>query len=214
MMRSPDAPAEAPANSSAASPSSGLGLAQSLSVTDWLNQGSQAVQSAISAIDSSEAATDEQRFLRFVMAGSETALLPLESIHEVSQIPSRGILPVPEMPDAVLGIANCRGAILWMVDLATFLGLNIPTSSTETASILPQKSLSLHTITVHAAGQSIGLVVPAVMDIEAHDTQSLQSPNAELFPAHLVPFLAGYLDRTCSPVLSAEALIENLQMQR
>lgn len=213
MMRSPDVPAEA--NSSTASLSSGLGLAQSLSVTDWLNQGSQAVQSAISAIDSSDSATDEQRFLRFVVAGSETALLPLESIHEVSKIPSRGILPVPEMSDSVLGIANCRGAILWMVDMATLLGLaNSSAPSTPESSILPQKSLSLHTITVHAAGQSLGLVVPAVMDIEAHDAQSLQLPNAELFPAHLVPFLAGYLDRTCSPVLSAEALIENLQMQR
>lgn len=198
---------------------------QSLSLTDWMNQGT-GVSSSNSASQTLGAAgtyaiaspaiaspVDAQRFLRFSLNEATTALLPLDSIQEVSQIPYRGLLPVPEMPDAVLGVASCRGAIVWLVELAKLIGV---VAQPESSGLEPSRQLAsflLQTITIHAEGQSLGLVVPGVMDIEHHDAQSLRPPHADLFPAHLVPFLAGYLDESCSPVLSASALIETLQMQ-
>ncbi|NJM56978.1 MAG: chemotaxis protein CheW [Synechococcales cyanobacterium RU_4_20] len=193
---------------------------QSLSLTDWMNQGTGVASSnsvsrtlGVAGTHAIANPVDAQRFLRFSLNEATTALLPLDSIQEVSQIPYRGLLPVPEMPDAVLGVASCRGAIVWLVELAKLIGV---VAQPEFSGLEPSRQLAsflLQTITIHAEGQSLGLVVPCVMDIEHHDAQSLRPPHADLFPAHLVPFLAGYLDESCSPVLSASALIETLQMQ-
>ena len=181
---------------------------------NWLNQGNDTGQnhSANAAVPTVE----EQRLLRFSLQGNESALLPLDSIQEVLQVPKRGLLRVPGMPRSILGVSNCRGSILWMVDLALLLGLETaPTASAaQPWQALNRAQQSLNTITIQAAGESLGLVVPKVMDIETHANNQIQPPSADLFSSQLLPFLAGYLTRSCSPVFSASALIEHLQLQR
>lgn len=183
-------------------------------LTTWLNQG--IASNPKGNADTAIAAVEEQRLLRFSLQGDESALLPLDSIQEVLQVPKRGLLRVPGMPRAILGVSNCRGSILWMVDLALLLGLETaPTASAaQPWQALNRAQQSLNTITIQAAGESLGLVVPKVMDIETHVTSQIQLPSADLFSSQLLPFLAGYLTRSCSPVFSANALIEHLQLQR
>ncbi len=180
----------------------------------WLNQGNSDSQG--SNTNPVAAAVEEQRLLRFYLQGNESALLPISSIQEVLQVPKLGLLRVPGMPRSILGVSNCRGSILWMVDLALLLGLETaPTSSAaQPWQALNRAQQSLNIITIQAAGESLGLVVPKVMDIETHATQQIQPPSADLFSSQLLPFLAGYLTRSCSPVFSASALIEHLQLQR
>ncbi len=180
-------------------------------LASWLNQGETTGPSA--AQNQPPQAIEEQRLLRFSLQGSESALLPLSSIQEVLQVPKQGLLPVPAMPPSILGVSNCRGSILWMVDLPLLLGLE-STSASQSWPAVGRAQQSLNIITIQAAGESLGLVVPKVMDIETHATRQIQPPSADLFSSQLLPFLAGYLTQSCSPVFSASALIEHLQLQR
>jgi positive phototaxis protein PixI len=208
------------ANKAIAAPASpGMAPSDSFAagLMDWLNQGPGPDPGQGFVPVTPEAAIAELRLLRFQLQGNETALLPLGSIQEVLQVPKQGLLRVPGMATSVLGVASSRGAILWMVDLALLLGLE----ASPKAAIAPQpwqplnrSQQSLSTITIQAAGESLGLVVPQVMDIETHAATLIQPPSADLFSSQLMPFLEGYLTRSCSPVLSASALIEHLQLQR
>ena len=185
------------------------GSATQQAIQAWLSQGS----STSAAAPVQEEAIEERRFLRFALGeatDAETALLPLDSIQEVSQISQQALLPVPGVPNAVLGVANCRGTILWLVELTQLLGQ--PSLAQTREAHRPSAIHFFHTLTIQAGEQRIGLVVPRVMDIESFDAKAFRAPTADLFPSYLLPFLAGYLQR--SPVLSASALLENLQMQR
>jgi purine-binding chemotaxis protein CheW len=44
----------------------------------------------------------------------------IDHVQEVLEV--RGITPVPKVPDFILGIMNCRGKILTIVDLAVVIG--------------------------------------------------------------------------------------------
>lgn len=198
----------------AAAPSNPSELAASAAVlTDWLSQGA-AIAPAPSAVTPA-IPVDERRLLRFALQADDTALLPLASIQEVLQIPKRGVLRVPEMASPILGVSNCRGAILWLVDLALLLGREMLAHENQGTSWQPleRNQQCFSTITICAAGQSVGLVVPQLMDIETHDAKQIQPPNGDLFASDLVPFLAGYLADSRSPILSASALIEQLRFR-
>jgi positive phototaxis protein PixI len=178
----------------------------------WLAQGDQ-TSSGSSGSQLSEPPETVVRFLRFYFSSQDMALLPLRQIQEVMQVPSQSVIPVPEMPESVLGICQGRGTVLWLIDLGTLLGF--PTCSLQgyyapESGLVSQSSL-LTTLALHAEGEQLGLVVPAVVDIEDHAAQQIQPLESQLFPSHLLPFLEGYLPRSCSPILSARAVVEALQ---
>ncbi len=180
----------------------------------WLAQGGQQSAGA-SGLQSPEPSETLIRFLRFYFSPQDTALLPLRHIQEVMQVPVQGIIPVPEMPESVLGICQGRGTVLWLVDLGRLLGF--PQSPLQgyaalEGGLVSQPSM-LTTLTLQVEGQQMGLVVPAVVDIEDHASQQIRPLESQLFPEHLRPFLDGYLTRSCSPVLSPRALLETLQCQ-
>lgn len=202
----------------------------SISVADWLSQGAKAQTAP--AITTTLERQSLAKFLRFYFSPEDTALLPLKNVKEVLNIPLMGILPVPHMPDCLIGIYNYRGEILWLVDLGAQLGF-VPstefiqgmTSPTElaikTTTALAAKGVTLTnelpTLTViilHDEDKYIGIVVPKVVDIEMHDLQEMQYPSEDLFSPNILPFLKGYLIRSSSPVLDINALIKDSQLQR
>ena len=203
----------------------------SLSVADWLSQGVKAPAPTMTT--EREPQSDLAKFLRFYFSSEDTALLPLKNVKEVLNIPLMGILPVPHMPDCLIGIYNYRGEIVWLVDLGAQLGF-VPstefiqgmTSPTElaiktTTALAAKKGVTLTnelpTLTViilHDEDKYIGIVVPKVVDIEMHDLQEMQYPSEDLFSPNILPFLKGYLIRSSSPVLDIDALIKDSQLQR
>lgn len=202
----------------------------SLSVADWLSQGVKA-QSSLTITAASEQQSDLAKFLRFYFSPEDTALLPLKNVKEVLNIPLMGILPVPHMPDCLIGIYNYRGEILWLVDLGVQLGfvpstefiqgMNSPNELAIQTTTVAAKGVTLTnelpTLTViilHNDDKYIGIVVPKVVDIEMHDLQEMQYPSEDLFSPNILPFLKGYLIRSSSPVLDVNALIEDSQLQQ
>ena len=139
-----------------------------------------------------------QKFLRFSLGPQDSGLLPLEQISEVISVDIADILPVPEMPSCVLGIYNWRGKMLWLVDLEHLV--DYPPVSRQ------GRLGSLMAMVIQIDGQSMGLAVQHVNDIELHDAEQLQPTAAGLFPPRLLPFVKGYLPSANSTVLDTEAI--------
>lgn len=202
------------------------------SLTSWLNQGLAssdrdeisieqmallpqsstqfpfAVNSAISNRANSSSVdshSNERRFLRFYFNAEETALLPLTSIQQVLKLPVEEILPVPHMPDCILGIYNWRGEMLWLVDLSQQLGF---------ASVLTdlQLTATMTVLVIQNDRRFLGVVVPRLREIETHSLQQLQPPTSA-FPAKLLSFMQGYFSPSGSPVLNPKALFQDPLLQ-
>lgn len=137
-----------------------------------------------------------QRLLRFP-CWEESALLPLEEITEIIRLNVTEILPVPEMPNCVLGICNWRGEMLWLVDLNHLIGgksMILATTANPVAMVIQVNE------------QAVGLVVSQVHDIELHDLQQLQSKVTGLFPSQVLPFVKGALREGRGIVLDVTAI--------
>lgn len=154
----------------------------------------------------SSPAVNEQRFLRFHISKRETALLPLNSIQQVLKVPVLEIIPVPHMPDCVLGIYNWRGEMLWLIDMAQQLGFASPLVDLRSSE-------AINVIVVQVEHTCLGMVVSHTADIEMHPLQQLQPPMVGLFSAKLLSCMQGYLIASNSPVLNAKALIQDPLLQ-
>ncbi|NWF60421.1 MAG: chemotaxis protein CheW [Fischerella sp.] len=140
------------------------------------------------------------RLLRFPLGVQDSMLLPLEQIAEILKIDVVEILPVPEMPNCVLGICNWRGEMLWLVDFNSFVGY-------PSLFQLEPTSTSIAVIVVQIHNQSLGLGVQQVNDIELHDLQQLQSVPVGLFPPDLLPLIRGTLPGCSDAVLDLQDII-------
>ncbi|RFP57895.1 MAG: hypothetical protein BJG00_012255 [Limnothrix sp. CACIAM 69d] len=169
-------------------------------LTQWLQQGDgSAILNLPTRSAGSALSTDGQRFLRFHLGFEDTALLPIDEVREVLRIAATDILPVPHMPESVLGVYNWRGEIIWTIDLNQLVGFPaIAPDLTATSSAIA--------IVLECDGQNLGLVVPQIEDIEWHDSPNVQPPSAGLFPDRLLPFVQGYLSEASSMVLNPSAI--------
>jgi positive phototaxis protein PixI len=183
-----------------------------LSLLDWMSQGTggQTVEPTGGQkpfqlpSKTNDAEAINRRYLRFYFGIAETALIPLDRIDEVLQVTRESILPMPNMPESVVGICNCRGGMLWLVDLGQQLGF--PSSMAGMLEIVA-------VVVVREAERRIGLVVPHIVDIESYMAQDLRSPTKELFLPNLLQFMEGYLTRSSSPVLDVRAIASDPRLQ-
>ncbi len=63
-------------------------------------------------------------YLRFRLAPSLYAAIPLAKIVETLRIPATSITPIPNMPVYILGLVGNRSKVFWALDLAQRLGLS------------------------------------------------------------------------------------------
>jgi positive phototaxis protein PixI len=129
-----------------------------------------------------------QQFLRFQIQPFDSAhdqpnlmaLMGIDLVTELVNVPSDRVVPMPHLPPAVTGIYNWRGEILWIVDLAMLLGGRA--SSLHTRSLLPTVILS--NIKQENRQQIIvGFVVDEIAEIEWFDLDEIDS----IVPAHIHP---------------------------
>ncbi len=106
----------------------------------------------------------DRQFLRFQLPPNLMALIEIELVTELVNIVVDRVVPMPHLPPAVMGVYNWRGEILWIVDLAMFLG----------TARLPRRYRSLQpTIILTSTAESedlqpktIGFVVDEIAEIE------------------------------------------------
>ena len=123
----------------------------------------------------------QQQFLRFQPQSGLMALMEIDLVTELVNIPIDRVVPMPHLPAAVMGIYNWRGEILWIVNLATLIGASRPGG----------RSRSIQSTIILASGvtpedrlqTTVGLVVDQIDEIEWFDLDSIHSP----VPDHIYP---------------------------
>lgn len=139
----------------------------------------------------------KQKFLSFSLGVRDTAVIPLEQITEVVQIPLTEICGVPQMPNCVVGIYNWRGEMLWLVDLEEMLGYPPLLQGSNFLS-------KMMALVLEHEGKYLGILIRQLMDIDWLDTQRMKQPSEEVFYPEMTPFLRGYF------INDAEQMIFNL----
>ncbi|MGK7932994.1 MAG: chemotaxis protein CheW [Microcystaceae cyanobacterium] len=139
---------------------------------------------------------DKAQFLRFFLMPDTHALLPIAQLTEVLNVPIQQIIPIPQMPNWVMGVHNWRGEVLWLVDLGHLLGLTPwyqqgHNRSTCRAIVIHPTSHQLKKS--RNRSQMLGLVVHKVEDIAWCHPNDIQSPPDSAVTPELAPFLRGYL---------------------
>lgn len=115
----------------------------------------------------------DPRFVVFETAG-QLAALPLSGIAEIERIPA--YTPLPRTPPWCLGIANIRGQIVSVTDLAALVGTE------RSVDLTGQKVVITHS---PAANATTALVVDRVIGIRsfresvAHQSDELKAPLAQ-----------------------------------
>ena len=127
----------------------------------------------------------KQKFLSFSLGVRDTAVIPLEQITEVVQIPLTEICCVPQMPNCVVGIYNWRGEMLWLVDLEEMLGYPPLLQGSNFLS-------KMMALVVEHDGKYLGILIRQLMDIDWLDTQQMKQPSGDIFYPEMTPFLQGY----------------------
>ncbi len=148
---------------------------------------------------------NRQRFLRFTLAQRNDALLSLDQILAVVQLPLAEIFPIPDVPSCILGLCSWQGKTLWLIDLNHLAGY----------PPLCQQSPLLMTpmvIVIQHEGRSLGLVVEQVDDVDLFDEEKFYREPG-LCPSGLEPFILGYCPQSGGTVLDASAIINASLLQ-
>lgn len=160
-----------------------------------------------------------KKYLRFLVGNSFpdaqaehlNALLAVDNIREVVKISPQKVLVVPHMPDWLLGIYDWRGELLWLTDLNRLLGFDIATQRQSERTNFAGGGMM---ISLQVRQYTLGLFIPQVEEIEQHNPEKLQAPVPGLLPAHLLPYVQGYISSTNSIILEPSKLIQRTQNLR
>ncbi len=102
------------------------------------------------------------------------ALMEIDLVTELVNIPIDRVVPMPHLPPAVMGVYNWRGEILWIVDLARLLG--VKAALQQMRSLQPTIMLTNGMKNGDRDQKIIGLVVDEIAEIEWFDLDLIQSP--------------------------------------
>lgn len=138
------------------------------------------VKNSASSASAAGPQNTSHQFLSFHLTASLQALLPTAQLGEIVSLEANQIVPIFDLPEAVMGICNHRGEVLWIVDLAGLLGFE---------TLFTQNCRQLYSVLViHRQQSHVGVAVRQV-------GQLIRSPSAKIQPiqslmADLSPKLA------------------------
>ena len=148
------------------------------------------------------------RFLKFPLSPEVNGLISLADLQGVINVTLKDILPVPEVKHFFLGIINCQGEAIWILDLANLLG------ATQWYQRKPPLDSGIGML-VRVESYTIGLLVEQANTIENYNLQELLPVSEEMLPNQMRTFLQGYfLDSQGKPrmLLDLNATIAFAQM--
>ena len=151
--------------------------------------------------------TGAARFLRFSLGHETTGLLSLDRLVEVIKVRPNEILPIPQVPEYLLGIVNRRGEAVWIVDLLYLMGA----THLSQRELVPEVYMA---ILIQAQEQAIGLLVEQVSSIDVYNSTNLQPFPAQTLPSRLLSFLEGYfvdLEGNTLALLNVDTIIETVE---
>ena len=99
---------------------SGTHLSRSASASGAEAKPVERLQELLPELFSSEA-QDGELLLRFQLTECINAAFSLEKVVEALRVPAEQVTPIPNMPEATLGLMAMKGKVFWAVDLAQLL---------------------------------------------------------------------------------------------
>ena len=141
-------------------------------------------------------AVEHWRGVGFILAGRRY-VAPMSDVSEILTAPK--LTQVPGVKHWVKGVANVRGRLVPVMDLASFLG-GRSTSQRSKRTLIIEKGDLLN-----------GLVVDAVLGMQHFQLDSLKAVQGNEVSDKTTPFIAGIYERDGEqwPVFSFEALANN-----
>jgi purine-binding chemotaxis protein CheW len=148
-------------------------------------------------------ASSQGRYVLFSLATTEYAV-PIENVSEIGR-PLK-VTWVPNVPDWILGVANLRGDVLSIVDLAAFLNIQAPTQPTTGRMLVAHSPL---------ADMSTGLIVDRVNGIRNLPGDQILPPTAPIAD-RVAPYLRGVCEYEghLLVVLDLDQLLLSPEMQQ
>ena len=128
-----------------------------------------------------------QQFLSFSLTQNLQAVVDTSHLSEIFSLDLNQIVPIFHLPEAVMGVFNHRGEVLWIVDLACLLGLDalfVQNYCQACFVLVLQHQRSRVGFAVRHVGQLIGCLPSAI--------QPLQSALGLTLTAQLLNGLAGW----------------------
>ncbi|MCS6783390.1 MAG: chemotaxis protein CheW [Gloeomargarita sp. SKYG98] len=150
---------------------------------------------------------DELLCLSLQLTPDTPALLPARDCLEVVPLTFDQVVPIPEMPPAVMGVTNWRGEVLWLVDLAYGLGF------APLPELYPLQR-RYYTLILTPGDQRLGVVVAQVGQMLTCPLSEVQSPPGTTLTAAFAQCLRGYWltnDNRTFLVLDTQGLVGALQ---
>ncbi len=77
---------------------------------------------------SAQTSAIQQPYLSFRLSPTQLGMVPTDALIEVIALVDSQIVTIPEMPQHVMGVYNCRGEVIWLVNGETFFGLPLTTA--------------------------------------------------------------------------------------
>ncbi|MGJ3250798.1 MAG: chemotaxis protein CheW [Elainellaceae cyanobacterium] len=154
----------------------------------------------------------DRQFLQLYLEAETPALLSILHLVEIISIPMGQVVPIFQMPPWVMGVYNCRGDVLWMVDLNQLLGFSPWYQqkgyiSKHTTVIVRSRSRN----TSSDANLVLGLVVNRVEGILLCDPDYIE-PSSQFENVHsLKPFVSGYWTKSNNQlyrILNADVILD------
>jgi purine-binding chemotaxis protein CheW len=129
-----------------------------MSFYDWFSESEQALlklraeRAALSSLDTPEVLASIDTLV--VMLGNESFGLPLRSLTVAYQA-TMPVIPVPCTPSYIAGVANIRGRVVPVIDLAVLLGISGAALSNLTAIVVAANDTMTIAFRVSAIGETI-----------------------------------------------------------
>jgi positive phototaxis protein PixI len=140
-------------------------------------------------------------YLRFQLTADIAAAISMDWVQESLLVGSEQISPLPNLPEAAIGIMSARNRIFCVFDLAQLLMLPSTLTSARqyhtivvraNAGNLPADSFQSdnNSALLEERELFLGIAVDRIQGIARFTTDELQSPKSD-FPAQLAPYLSG-----------------------
>jgi len=141
-------------------------------------------------------AVEYWRGVGFILAGKRY-VAPMSDIGEILTAPK--LTPIPGVKHWVQGVANVRGRLVPIMDLASFLG-GRATSQRTKRTLIVEKGDFLN-----------GLVVDALLGLQHFSLDSMVDSSSIDIPERAIPFVSGIFQRDGEqwPVFSFDALVKD-----
>ncbi len=141
-------------------------------------------------------AVEYWRGVGFILAGKRY-VATMSDVGEILTSPK--LTPVPGVKHWVQGVANVRGRLVPIMDLASFLGGRVSSQRTQRTLIIEKGDLLN------------GLIVDAVLGMQHFPMDSIQEPSSADVADKATPFISGVFQRDGEqwPIFSFDALAKN-----